>query len=55
MRTKEHQEKIQQEKLINQSKHKKALLRASAPPYKKVYICILYIRSIFSFFFRSVE
>jgi hypothetical protein len=49
VRTKEHQEKIQQEKLINQSKHKKALLRASAPPYKKVCILYTYVQYFLSF------
>jgi hypothetical protein len=32
----EQQEKLQQEKLIKDLKHQKALLRSSSPPYKKV-------------------
>jgi hypothetical protein len=32
----EHQEKIREEKLINDLKHQKALILASAPPYRKV-------------------
>ncbi|CAF0966684.1 unnamed protein product [Adineta steineri] len=40
VRTLEREEKLQQEKLINELKHKKTLLRSSAPPYRKVYIYI---------------
>jgi len=33
----ERQEKVREDKLINEFKHKKALLRSSAPPYAKVW------------------
>ncbi|CAF4186176.1 unnamed protein product, partial [Adineta steineri] len=36
VRTLEREEKLQQEKLINELKHKKTLLRSSAPPYRKI-------------------
>ncbi|CAF3556586.1 unnamed protein product [Rotaria socialis] len=36
IRTIERQEKIRQEKVINELRHKKTLLRTSAPPYPKV-------------------
>jgi hypothetical protein len=36
VRTMEYQEKVREEKFINDFKHQKALLRASAPPYPKV-------------------
>ncbi|CAF3149946.1 unnamed protein product [Rotaria sp. Silwood2] len=41
IRTMERQEKLRQEKIMNDLKHQKALLRTSAPPFPKVlYICI---------------
>ncbi|CAF0907730.1 unnamed protein product [Adineta steineri] len=36
VRTLEREEKLQQEKLINELKHKKTSLRSSAPPYRKI-------------------
>ncbi|CAF0938090.1 unnamed protein product [Rotaria sordida] len=38
IRTMERQEKLRQEKIMNELKHQKALLRTSAPPYPKVLL-----------------
>lgn len=41
-----HQEKLKQEKLINDLKHEKALLRALSPPYLKVFSLVFFISII---------
>jgi hypothetical protein len=46
----EQQERVRKEKLINDLKHEKALLRASAPPYPKVIGIIGRVSALFLLF-----
>ncbi|CAF1242614.1 unnamed protein product [Rotaria sp. Silwood1] len=54
IRTIERQEKLRQEKLMNELKHQKAFLRTSAPPYPKVLYIYVYSKlSMYLFFLCS--